>query len=58
MKLIQKCFKELKEEIETTWNAVLKADLLNTIGWMYDALEHEVSNGNPILRQFPTSMGH
>jgi hypothetical protein len=45
-------FKELKEEIDSTWNAVLKADLLNTIGWMYDALEHEVSNGNYAYEQF------
>ncbi|AZS14672.1 dsDNA nuclease domain-containing protein [Paenibacillus lutimineralis] len=48
-----KCFEELKEEIDSTWNAVLRADLLNTLGWMYDALEDEVLNGNPyVYEQF------
>ncbi|RXZ77531.1 DUF4297 domain-containing protein [Paenibacillaceae bacterium] len=48
-----KCFEELREEIDTSWNASLKVDLLNTLGWMYNALEHEVLNGNPyVYEQF------
>ena len=48
-----KCFEELREEIDTSWNAALKVDLMNTLGWMYNALEHEVLNGNPyVYEQF------
>ncbi|MEI2394714.1 MULTISPECIES: dsDNA nuclease domain-containing protein [Paenibacillus] len=48
-----KCFEELREEIDASWNTSLKVDLMNTIGWMYDNLEHEVLNGNPyVYEQF------
>lgn len=48
-----KCFEEIREEIDSSWNTVLKVDLVNTLGWMFDSLEHEASNGNPyVYEQF------
>lgn len=48
-----KCFEELREEIDSSWNTALKADLMNTLGWIYNALEYEVLNGNPyVYEQF------
>ncbi|MDR6780404.1 hypothetical protein J2W98_004699 [Paenibacillus peoriae] len=53
------CFKELKEEIATSWNLILKDDLMGTLTWMYDALEREASNGNPyVYEQFLNRLFH
>lgn len=40
-----KCFEELHEEIDSSWNTALKVDLMSTLSWMYESLERELVNG-------------
>lgn len=53
------CFQELKEEITTSWNTVIRDDLMGALTWIYDALEREASNGNPyVYEQFLNRLFH
>ncbi|MBY0217844.1 dsDNA nuclease domain-containing protein [Paenibacillus illinoisensis] len=53
------CFQELKEEITTSWNTVIRDDLMGALTWIYDALEREAANGNPyVYEQFLNRLFH